>query len=61
MEPTAQLPGLLAALMFAAMLAAYTQTLAWRRKVRNDRHRYHERIKRNQGGPRRDRQAPPSA
>jgi hypothetical protein len=61
MEPNAQLPELLAALMFGAMLAAYTQMVAWRRKVRGDRQRYHQRIKRNHGGTRRERQAPPNA
>jgi hypothetical protein len=61
MEPTAQLPELLAALLFGAMLATYTQVVAWRRKVREDRLRYHQRMKRNHGGPRRGRQAPPDA
>jgi hypothetical protein len=61
MEPTAQLPAMLAALMFGAMLACYTQVVAWRRKVRNDRRRFQQRMRRNQGAPRRQRQAPPNA
>ena len=61
MEPTIHLPAMLTALMFGAMLASYTQVVAWRRKVRNDHRRYHQRIKRNQGAARRERQAPPNA
>jgi hypothetical protein len=61
MEPTAQFPAMLAALMFAAMLATYVQVVSWRRKLRGDRRRYHQRIRRNQGAPRRARRAPPRA
>jgi hypothetical protein len=58
MEPTTQLPALLAALVFAAMLAAYIQVLSWRHKVRDDRRRYQERMRRNHGAPRRGRRSP---
>jgi hypothetical protein len=52
MEPTIiQLPTLLAALMFGAMLAAYTQFVALRRKGRDDRRRYQRRMRRNHGEP----------
>jgi hypothetical protein len=61
MEPTTQFPAMLAALMFAAMLAAYIQVLSWRHKARDDRRRYHERVKRNHGTPRRGRRMPPGA
>jgi hypothetical protein len=61
MEPTAQFPALLAALMFAAMLAAYVQVLSWRRKVRDDRRRYQERMKRNHGKTGRGRRIPPKS
>jgi hypothetical protein len=61
MEPTAQFPALLAALMFAAILAVYVQALSWRRKVRDDRRRYHQRMRRNHGAPRRGRRTPPVA
>jgi hypothetical protein len=59
MESTEQLTTMLAALMFGAMLAAYTQVVALRRKGRNDRRRYQERMRRNHGEPRGGRQAPP--
>jgi hypothetical protein len=59
MEPTAQLPTLLAALMFCAMLAAYTQIVALRRKGRDDRRRYQQRMRHHHGEPRGERQAPP--
>jgi hypothetical protein len=61
MESPDQLPTLLATLMFGAMLAAYTQVIALRRKGRDDRHRYQERMRRNHGEPREGRQAPPDA
>jgi hypothetical protein len=41
---TAHLPALLVALLFGAMLASYANVVAARRKVRNDRRRYSERI-----------------
>jgi hypothetical protein len=53
-----QLPSLLAALMFGAMLAAYTQVVALRRKGRDDRRRYQERMRRNYGEPREGRETP---
>ena len=61
MEPTiTQLPTLLAALMFGAMLAAYTQFVALRRKGRDDRRRYQRRMRRNHGEPaRQERETPP--
>jgi hypothetical protein len=61
MEPTAQLPAFLSALMFGVMLAAYLQMNAVRRKSRDDRRRYQERMRRNHGGARRERQLPPGA
>jgi len=61
MELTAHLPAMLAALMFGAMLAVYTQVVAVRRKGREDRRRYRQRMRRNHGEPRRERQAPPDA
>ena len=60
MEPT-QFPALLAALLFAAMLATYFQVVSWRRKIRDDRRRYHHRIRRNHGEPRRARRTRPQA
>jgi hypothetical protein len=59
MEPTMQLPTLLAALMFGAMLAAYSQVVALRRKGRDDRRRYQQRMRRNHGEPRQEREIPP--
>jgi hypothetical protein len=56
-----QLPSLLAALMFGAMLAACTQVVALRRKGRDDRRRYQERMRRNHGEPHQGREAPPDA
>jgi hypothetical protein len=61
MEPTAQFPALLTALLFAAMLAAYVQVVAARRKGQADRRRYRQRIRRNHGGPRDGGQSPPKA
>jgi hypothetical protein len=62
MEYTADLPAMLAALVFAAMLALYTQVIAVRRKDRLDSRRFRERMRRNHGAPRRRRQqAPPDA
>ena len=54
-----QLPTLLAALMFGAMLAAYSQVVALRRKGRDDRQRYQQRMRRNHGEPRQEREIPP--
>lgn len=61
MELTARLPAMLAALMFGAMLVLYVQVFAMRRKIRDDRRRYLRKMQRNQGAPRRQRQAPPDA
>jgi hypothetical protein len=61
MESPDQLSAMLAALMFGAMLATYTQFIALRRKGRDDRRRYQQRMRRNHGGPREGRQAPPDA
>jgi hypothetical protein len=61
MEPTADLSVMLTALMFGAMLAAHTQVVALRRKGRDDRGRYERRMRRNHGGSRHERQAPPDA
>jgi hypothetical protein len=61
MEPTAQLPALVPALMFAALLAAYTQVIAARRKGRDDHRRYQERMRRNHGEPRHEGPTPPEA
>lgn len=61
MEPAAQLPAMVTALMFGALLAAYTQVIAARRKGRDDHRRYQERMRRNHGEPRREGQAPPDA
>jgi hypothetical protein len=47
MEPTAQLPAMVTALMFAALVAAYTQVIAARRKGRDDHRRSQERVRRN--------------
>jgi hypothetical protein len=60
MEPTTQLPTLLAALMFGAMLVAYSQIVALRRKSRDDRRKYELRMRRNYGEPR-NQQTPPEA
>ena len=59
MEPTIQLPTLLAALMFGAMLAAYSQVVALRRKGRDDRRRYQQRMRRNHGEPQQERETSP--
>ena len=59
MEPAIQLPTLLAALMFGAMLASYSQVVALRRKGRDDRRRYQQRMRRNHGEPRQERETPP--
>ena len=61
MEPNAQLPELLAALMFGAMLAAYSQIIALRRKSRDDRHKYEQRMRRNHAEPRNEHRTPPQA
>jgi hypothetical protein len=61
MEPTAQFPAMLAALLFAAMLAAYVQVVSWRRKMRDDRRRFQYRIRRNHGAPRSARRTRPQA
>jgi hypothetical protein len=59
MELTAQLPLLLGMLMLAAMLALFTERFAANRKVRDDSRRYQERMRRNHGEARRERQDPP--
>ena len=59
MELTAQLPLLLGMLMLAAMLAMSSERFGANRKVRDDDRRYQERMRRNQGEPRRRRQDPP--
>jgi len=61
MEPTAPLPAMVPALMFAALLAAYTQVIAARRKGRDDHRRYQERMRRNHGESRHDGRTPPEA
>jgi hypothetical protein len=61
MEPTAQLPALLAALMVCAILAGFIEAFAANRKVRDDRRRYQQRMKRNHGAPRPERRARPDA
>jgi hypothetical protein len=61
MEYNADLPAMLAALVFAGMLALYTQVIAVRRKDRLDSRRFRERMRRNHGARRRHRQAPPDA
>jgi hypothetical protein len=59
MELTAQLPTLFALLMLAVMLALSTERFAASRKLRDDARRYQQRIRRNHGGARRERQDPP--
>jgi hypothetical protein len=59
MELTAQLPLLFGMLMLAAMLALFTEGFAANRKVRDDSRRYQERMRRNHGEARRERQDPP--
>ena len=61
MEPTAQLPALLAALMICALLASFIEAMAANRKVRDDRRRYQQRMKRNHGAPRPERRTRPDA
>jgi hypothetical protein len=61
MEPTVQLPALLAALMACVMLAGFIEAIAASRKVRDDRRRYQQRIRRDHGAPQPERQAPPDA
>jgi hypothetical protein len=56
MEPTAQLPTLLAMLLLAAVLALSSERFAANRKARNDSRRYQQRIRRNHGQARRERQ-----
>jgi hypothetical protein len=58
-DPTAQLPAMVTALMFAALVAAYTQVIAARRKGRDDHRRYQERMPRNHGEPRHEGRTPP--
>jgi hypothetical protein len=55
MELTAQLPTLLAALIFAAVLALSTERFAANRKFRDDDRRYHQQLRRNHGEARRGR------
>ena len=59
MELTAQLPVLLGLLMLAAMLALSSERFGANRKVRDDDHRYQERMRRNHGDARREQQDPP--
>ena len=59
MELTAQLPALLAMLIFAAVLALSTERLAANCKARDDNRRYQQRMRRNHGEARRERQDPP--
>jgi hypothetical protein len=61
MESPDQLSTMVAALMFGATLAAYTQVIALYRKGRDDRRRYQERMRRNHGEPHEGREAPPDA
>lgn len=61
MELTAQLPTLLALLMLVALLALSTERFAAIRKLRNDARRYQQRMRRNHGEARRERQRPPSS
>jgi hypothetical protein len=61
MDPNAQLPAMVTALLFAAVLAAYTQVVAARRKGRDDHRRYQERMRRNHGAPRDEERTPPEA
>jgi hypothetical protein len=61
MELTLSLPLLLGRLMLAAMVALSSERFAANRKVRDDRRRYQERMRRNHGEDRRGRQAPPSS
>src|SRR4029453_18046851 len=51
MDPPAQFPALLAALMVCAMLAGFMEAFAANRKVRDDRRRYQQRMKRKHGAP----------
>ena len=61
MELTAQLPTLLAALVLAAVLALSTERFAANRKLRDDARRYQQRMRRNHGEARRERQDPPTS
>jgi hypothetical protein len=61
MELTAQLPALLAMLMLAAVLVRFTEPFVANRKVRDDDRRYQQRMRRNHGEARRERQDPPKA
>jgi hypothetical protein len=59
MELIAQLPMLLAVLMLAAVVALSSEQFAANRKVRDDARRYRERVQRDHGEDRRERQDPP--
>lgn len=61
MELTAQLPILLAMLMLGALLALSTERFGANRKLRDDGRRYQQRMRRNHGEARRQRQDPPKA
>ena len=61
MEPTAQLPALLAALMVCVMLAGFIEAISANRKVRDERRRYQRRVWRNHGASRPERRARPDA
>jgi hypothetical protein len=47
--------------MLAALLALSTERFAANRKLRNDDRRYRQRMRRNHGEARRERQRPPSS
>jgi hypothetical protein len=59
MELTAQLPLLLGLLVLAAMLALSSERFAANRKIRDDDRRYQDRMRRDHGDTRRERQDPP--
>ena len=61
MEPTAQLPALLAALMVCVMLAGFIEAISANRKVRDDRRRYQRRMRCNHGASRPERRTRPDA
>jgi hypothetical protein len=60
MELTTQLPALIGLLILAAMLALSSERFGANRKVRDDDRRYQERMRRNHGDTRRERQDPPT-
>jgi len=60
MELTTQLPALIGLLILAAMLALSSERFGANRKVRDDDRRYQERMRRNHGDARRERQDPPT-